>query len=565
MMPTEIPPFIIFYAAALLTAVSRGYLRALILLLAPVLAAAVLLNIEVGENAQSLLQTQLFDYRLSLFRVDKLSLLFGYLFVLVGFVGNLYALHIKDYVQPVTSLIYVGSALGAVFAGDLLSLFLFWEMLAISSVFLIWSRRSANSFATGLRYLITQVLSGVLLLSGALMLAAETGDLAFTAMSLDGLSAWLIFLGFGIKCAFPLVHYWIPDAYPEATPTGTVFLSAFSTKVAVYALARSFSGTDILIDIGAVMIVFPIIYALLENDLRRLLAYLMITQIGIMVIGIGIGTPLALNGTSAHVVIHVIYKSILFMAMGTVLFGTGRIKINELGGLAKTLPLTAGCCIFAVAFLFIGGFIGKALIMQAAIETGHNHLWLLLLASATGVFFASLRVPYYAFFHRQAELQPQQPPVNMSLAMLLAATVCLLLALFPQNFYSWLPYPLDYWPYDFSHILTHTELYCFAILAFIVSLKFGWQPPTETSINLDIDWLFRKPLKQACIGSARLTTKLYAVAIETIDHMWAEPQHILKRLFATNGIFERMPASGIAISVILALFVFMLLGVLTIG
>ena len=165
-------------------------------------------------------------------------------------------------------MLYAGSALGAVFAGDLLTLFLFWEMLALTSVFLIFARRTERAYGAGVRYLVIQVISGVLLLAGALMIYHQSGSLSFGHIGLNGAASVLIFIAFGIKCAFPLLHNWLTDAYPEATPTGTVFLSAFTTKVAVYALARSFAGTEILVYIGATMTCFPIFYAVIENDLR---------------------------------------------------------------------------------------------------------------------------------------------------------------------------------------------------------------------------------------------------------------------------------------------------------
>ena len=289
---TSAAPFLIFFLGAALTAVTRGTLRAIVLLAVPLAGA---LNLyALGEGIH--LEAALFDYRLEIVRVDRLSLLFGHLFHLAAFIAILFSLRLRDTVQHVAGLLYAGSALGATFAGDLITLFVFWELLAITSVVLILARRTERANRVALRYLIIQVLSGVILLSGALVIAHETGSIEFGYIGLDGLGSWLIFLAFGIKCAFPFLHNWLTDAYPEATPTGTVFLSAFTTKVAVYALARAFPGTELLVYIGAAMTMFPIFFAVIENDLRRVLAYSMINQIGFMVCGIGIGTALAVNG-----------------------------------------------------------------------------------------------------------------------------------------------------------------------------------------------------------------------------------------------------------------------------
>ena len=260
-MTTSLAPFLIFLAGGILVAITRGVTRSVILLAIPILGALNLYT--MGEGIYY--QISLLNYELTLVRVDRLSTLFGYLFHLAAFLGVIYSLHVKDTVQDVAGILYAGSALGAVFAGDLLTLFIFWELLALTSVFLILARRTTRSFRAAMRYLIIQVLSGVILLAGVLIHAHQTGSIAFNFIGLDGLASWLIFLAFGIKCGFPFLHNWLTDSYPEATPSGTVFLSAFTTKVAVYSLARAFPGTDLLIYIGAAMTMFPIFFAVIER------------------------------------------------------------------------------------------------------------------------------------------------------------------------------------------------------------------------------------------------------------------------------------------------------------
>lgn len=563
-MLNSLPPFSLFYVAAVLIVMSPGRVRSFILLLTPLLAGLLLINQPLSEQPVNLVELTRFDLSLIPYRIDKLSLLFALLFIFTAFIANLFSLHVKDTSQQVAALIYSGSALGAVFAGDLLSLFLFWEMLAISSVFLIWAKRTDAALAAGFRYLIAQVISGILLLFGALIYYHQHQTLAFNAIELNGLGAWLIFIALAIKCAFPLLHTWLTDAYPEATATGTVFLSAFSTKVAVYALARGFSGTEILVEIGAIMTLFPILYALLENDLRRVLAYLMITQIGIMVVGIGIGTELALNGTAAHVVIHVVYKSLLFMTLGTVLYSTGKSKASELGNLYKTLPKTAALCLFATVFLLFSGFISKSLVMQAAIDSQHPTVWLILLVSAAAVFHTAIKVPYCAFFANKAVISKRMPPKNMLWAMYLATALCLTIAILPNYLYQLLPYPVNYWPYHLNHVITHLELACFAVLAFILLIKMKHYPITFNATYLDVDWLYRKPLKQSALWLYHSIAKLHNKALTGSQLIIQQPHYLFRRLFAMNGIFERMPASGIAISIILGFFALTLLIVLEI-
>ncbi len=334
------PGFILIFGA-LLVPFTSGIIRSILLLTLPVLALTQIYTLGLGSWGHY----EFLGLSIELTRIDPLARIFGTVFCLASFMGMIYALHVKDTIQHFVALIYMGSAIGAVFAGDMVTLFVFWELTAISSVFLIWASRTERAYKAGMRYLIIQVSSGVILLGGIILYYQETGSIAFNYIGLTGLASGLILLAFGIKSAFPFLHNWMQDAYPEATVTGTVILSAFTTKLAIYTLARAFPGTDILIPIGAAMTVFPIFFAVLENDLRRVLAYSLNNQLGYMVVGVGIGTELSINGTAAHAFAHIMYKSLLFMSMGAVLFRTGTIKASELGGLYKSMPVTMVFCI----------------------------------------------------------------------------------------------------------------------------------------------------------------------------------------------------------------------------
>ncbi len=494
MWMTDLPPFVPFFIAALLAFITRGWARNLILLATPVLAGAHLwLDVSPGVVAS----VPMLEYELVLMRADRLSLLFGYLFHIAAFIAAIFSLHVRDTTQTVSSQIYAGSALGAVFAGDLITLFIFWELMAVSSVFLVWARRTERAIRSGMRYLVIQVSSGVLLLAGALLHYDQTGSLAFEFIGLEGISGWLIFLAFGIKCAFPLLHNWLTDAYPEATPTGTVFLSVFTTKVAVYALARGFPGTEILIYIGAVMTCFPIFYAVIENDLRRVLAYSMINQLGFMVCGVGVGTALALNGAVAHAFNDVLFKGLLFMSMGAVLYRAGTINGSDLGGLYKSMPKTASLCIVGAcsisAFPLFSGFVSKSMVMAAMIEQGHDYLWLMLLFASAGVFHhAGIKIPYFAFFAHDSGIRTKEAPLNMLIAMSIAAVLCVFIGSQPQYLYALLPWKVDYWPYNTTHVLSQLQLLFFSALAFIWLNKQGIYPPELHAVNIDAEWLYRK-------------------------------------------------------------------------
>lgn len=496
MWMSELPPFVPFFLAALLALVTRGVLRSTIMLAAPLLGG-LHLWFDVGPNI--LVIYRLLEYDLIVMRTDQLSLVFGYIFHIAAFVLVIYTLHLKDTVQHVSGLIYAGSALGAVFAGDLITLFIFWELLAVSSVFLIWARRDATSARAGMRYLVYQVLSGVILLSGALIHYRYTGSLAFDFIGLENPGGWLILIAFGIKCAFPFLHTWLTDAYPASTTTGAAVLSVFTTKVAVYALARGYPGTEILIYIGAVMTCFPIFYAVLENDLRKVLSYSLINQLGFMVCGIGIGTALALNGAVAHAFSHILYKSLLFMSMGAVLYRVGNIYASDLGGLYKSMPKTTVLCIIGAASIsalpLFSGFVSKSLVMTALLEGGHTIVWLMLLFASAGVLHhAGIKVPFFAFFAHDSGIRTREAPLNMLIAMAIAAALCVFIGTQPQYLYAMLPWQMDYWPYDMTHVLAQLQLLFFAALAFVWMEIKGYAPPELHATNLDVDWFYRKLL-----------------------------------------------------------------------
>ena len=539
-MIEAMPTFYLFLLAALgASLLPKGSMRAALLLLVPVLAALQIWSLPEGN----LYQVELLGQQLELMRVDKLSRVFGLIFCIAAFLGNLYAWHIKDTVQQIAAVLYSGSAIGAVFAGDLVTLFFYWEGTAIASVFLIWARRTEGAYHTGMRYLIIQITSGVILLAGTALLYRETGSIAFEQMTLGSLATWLIFLSFGMKCAFPFLHNWLQDSYPAATITGTVILSAFTTKLAVYALARGFAGTEMLIYIGAVMTLFPIFFAEIENDLRRVLAYSLNNQLGFMVVGIGVGTEMALNGTASHAFAHILYKALLFMSVGAVLLRTGTSKASELGGLCRTMPRTALFCLIGAAsisaFPLFSGFVTKSLIMD---ETANEHypiIWAILVFASAGVLSHSgIKIPYFTFFGHDSGLRPKEAPWNMQLAMGITAFLCIFIGVYPDPLYALLPYDVVYKPYTTNHVIAQLQLLCFALLAFAVLMRSGIHPPEIRAVNLDIDWIYR-----------RLIPKLYRPISKLIGLIWtALSEAALKNLRQFQNLLHRWysPETGMA-------------------
>jgi multicomponent Na+:H+ antiporter subunit D len=503
-MIAEITPALVLILGALLVPLTpQGWIRGAYMLALPALAAVHVLLLPLGEFGR----LELFGLSLTTVRMDELSRPFSYIFLIASVLSVVYSLHLRDATQQVAGLIYAGGALGAVLAGDLVTLLVFWEVIAVASAFLVFARRDEQAYGAGMRYLLMQLGSGLLLLAGLLVHYASTGSLDFGPIGLESPGGPLLMLAFGVKAAFPFLHGWLQDAYPEATVTGTVFLSAFTTKVAIYALARGFAGAEILVPIGAAMTAFPIFYAVIENDLRRVLAYSLINQLGFMVVGVGIGTELALNGAVAHAFADILFKGLLFMTMGAVLFRVGTIKGSELGGLYKSMPWTTGFCIVGAAsisaFPLFSGFVTKSMIISAAMEQDRQLLWLMLLFASAGVFHhAGIKIPYFAFFAHDSGKRCAEAPLNMLIAMGAAAAMCIAIGVLPGPFYSLLPFRVDYHVYSLEHVLTQVQLLFWSALAFAVLMRTGIYPPELRSTNLDVDWLYRRPGRNAARAAA---------------------------------------------------------------
>ena len=489
---TMLPPGALMMIVAAGLVLVPHHARQVVMLLA-IAGSAFSLTAGAGQH----LTVALLGFEMMLYRADHLSLPFAIVFHIAATLNVFYGWHEKRATDHVAGLAYAGAAIAALHAGDLITLFIWWEATAITSVFLILASGTQRARHAAMRYLIIQVASGVLLLAGAAMLFSETGSLAFAAMTLGSTASWLIFIAFGIKAAFPLLNGWLQDAYPEATVVGTVVLSAFTTKLAIYALARGFAGTELLIVIGCLMTAFPVFFAVIENDMRRVLAYSLNNQLGFMVVAIGIGTDLAINGAVAHAFAHIIYKGLLFMSMGAVLYRVGTVKASELGGLYKSMPLTMVFCIIGAmsisAFPLFSGFAAKSLIMSALGYKGLIAAYLVLLAASAGVLHHSgIKIPYFAFFGHDGGHKVKEAPFGMLVAMAGASALCIGIGSFPAFFYQILPYSIDYNPYDASHVLGQMELLIFSILAFTFLMRFGFYPPELKSTVLNTDWLYRR-------------------------------------------------------------------------
>lgn len=492
------PAFIYVFGALLLPLIPIRRLQQLIALLIPVAAMVLLTRMPAGVYWQ----LPFLDYELILGRVDKLSLLFAYVFVIISFIGMVYAIHIDEIGQHVAAYLYVGSTLGVVFAGDLFSLFFFWEIMAASSVFLIWYNKSEKSLKAGFRYALVHLFGGAILLGGIVMQVKSTGSIAFNPFDLSTTAAKFILFGFLINAAVPPLHAWLPDAYPEGTITGSVFMTAFTTKSAVYVLARSFAGTELLVWLGAIMTLYGVFYAVIEKDLRRLLAYHIVSQVGYMVCGVGLGTEMAINGAGAHAFCHILYKAVLFMGMGAVIMMTGRRSILDLKGRAlyRYMPITLtlymiGAFSISAVPLF-NGFVSKTMIVAAA---GHSHrplIELMLHLASVGTFLSvGLKLPWGVWFGKAEGDEDviegvKEPPFNMLLGMGIGAGLCIFTGIYPESLYRLLPYEVEFHPYTAHHVVAGLQLLVLTFAAFWLyrhKLLAG-----HKAISLDTDWFYRK-------------------------------------------------------------------------
>ena len=515
---------------AILIPLLNGSLRAVVLLSLPVMTLAAVWMLPADAS----LQVAFLEYTLEPVRSSVEGRLFATVFSIMAFVGGLYAYRQASTAELTAAYIYAGSAIGVTFAGDLVTLFIFWEIMALGSTVVIWSAGSPSAYRAGMRYLIIHLLGGVILMTGIVAYVFETGSVEFTSMQVDSPGTWLILIGFLVNAGAPPLSAWIADAYPEASPSGMVFLSAFTTKTAVFALLVGFPGADILIPVGLYMVFYGIIYALLENDMRRILAYSIVNQVGFMVAAIGIGTEMALNGAAAHAFAHIIYKALLLMSAGSVLLMTGKRKCTDLGGLFQSMPVTAINGIVGAlaisAFPFTSGFVTKSLETSAAANEGMLIVWLLLLAASAGVFLhAGIKFPWFVFFQKDSGLRPPDPPANLRLAMWLFSFLCIGIGLMPNSLYAILPYPVDYQPYTLDHLVTQFQVLLFAGFAFFVMLK---QMRRTLTISLDFDWFYRKFFKEIV---SEFTSQ------SSVAHQAREQQalallnHLVDRLYRHHG------------------------------
>ena len=539
MTSSFIHPALIMIIGALIIPFVRGPLRKPYLFLVPLLSFAAVASNSSLHGSFGIYQFM--DWQIVFGRIDKLSTVFAFIMALMAIIGTLYGLHVDDAREHMAAWFYVAGSLGTIYCGDYLSLYLFWEMMAFSSVFLIWFRRGKKSMAVGYRYLMIHAAGGVILLLGIMLRYQATGNIVFSLLDIKHpeLYTWMIMIGFALNAAVVPLHSWLPDAYSEASFNGAVFMCAFTTKTAVYTLARACAGMDILVLLGVIMALYGVIYAVMENDIRKLLAWSIVSQVGYMVAGVGIGTEMAINGACAHAVVHILYKSLLFMGTGSVLYMTGKTKFTDLGGLYKKMPgtmvFTIIGCLSISAAPFFAAYISKSMIITAGFESHLNWAAWLLMFGATGTFlYNGLKLPYFLFFGKnncseETWTKAADPTWNMMMAMAAGSVLCVLVGSFPGFLYKILPYPVEYDPYTVYHFAESLQVMGFAALAFYW-LKRYLEP--EAKICIDMEWFYRM--------GGRLFYWLSSHPLQWFDNAWSEAYRVvgLNTLMTTSRFWS---------------------------
>lgn len=539
---TIIHPGLVLILGAAILPLLKGQLRNIILLALPLVTLALVWSIPQSTT----IHVSFLEYELTLLRFHPATLVFATIFSIMAFAGALYAYRQAHIGELSSAFAYAGGAISVTFAGDLITLFVFWEIMALFSASVLFFNGTKASGRAGMRYLFVHLLGGVILMIGIVGHIAETGSIAFEIMKADSFAHYMILAGFLINAGAPPLSAWLPDAYPEASPSGTVFLSAFTTKTAVFVLLVGFAGTWLLIPIGLYMIFYGIIYALLENDMRRILAYSIVNQVGFMVTGIGIGTDMALNGAAAHAFAHIIYKALLLMTAGAVLYQTGKRKCTDLGGLFQSMPITTICAIIGAlaisAFPLTSGFVTKSMISQSSAD-GHMALvWFLLAAASAGVFLhAGVKFPWFVFFQKDSGMRPAEPPMNMRLAMYLFSFLCIALGVYPDPLYAILPYAVEYVPYTAEHVIAQLQLLLFSGLAFFVLLPMMKRTLT---ISLDIDWFYRKLVFNMAKRSQQRIERAFNAIKGFVVQRGQEMLKFTSRHHGSQGILARTWPTG---------------------
>lgn len=491
MMDNFLQPGLILIIAGLLLLVVPDSIRKIVVLSAPVFTGYAVLTSDA----------------------DKLTMIVGIIFSIIAVIAAIYNFNVKDKTELSVESIYAGSSISVVFATHWVGMIIFWEMMAIASWLIVISSRNERATKAGFRYLLVHMLGGNLLLAGIVIKLAQGSTLIECLTGQTDAAYWLILAGVAVNAAIPPLNAWISDAYPESTMGGTVYMASYTTKVGVFCLIKLFAGTELLLYFGVFMAVWGACMALIENDLRRLFSYHIISQLGYMVAALAIGGPSGIDGASAHLFNNILYKGTLFMCAGVIIAATGKRKISELGGLGKKMPVTSAC--FAIAsmaiagFPLLNGFVSKSVVMNTVAESGCHWAELMLMLASIGTLLSiTLKINYCVFWGKtdnSIKVSESDVPLNRKIAMIMGAMGCIITGIFPNIVYSLTPYGTDGHPFTVDHVTQYVQLFAGAIIVFVMYLE---HMMPKDKITLDTDWFYRKPLKALVSCSSVITDSI---------------------------------------------------------
>ncbi|MGF1500290.1 MAG: proton-conducting transporter membrane subunit [Paracoccaceae bacterium] len=551
-----LPPGLILMLAGVAVLALPRPARWLPILAGPLLALAYVLFLQdeaaflcaaEGTGCAARVTLDWLGFTLAPVQVDATATVFGLVFALMALAGGIFAEPSDRPEELAAAYVYAGAALSAVYAGDLITLFVFWEVMAIFSTAVIWMG-GPDARAAGLRYAVVHFLGGVFLMAGIAGTAAAGGSIAVADLGgAGGLLAWLVLISLLMNAGGWPFNAWLADSYPRASVAGTVFLSAFTTKTAIYALIRLFPGEPWLLWIGLATILYGVIYALLASEIRRLVCYALVAQSGFMLVAVGIGTPLALAGATGHAAVCILYSALLFMATGAVVARTDRAEMSELGGLAGAMPRTAAAALlggFAMAAMpGTAAYVSKSLISSAAGYEALFWTWLGLTIGSVGVMLAvGLKLPWGVFFGPERGIRAQDPGPARQAAMGLLATLILGIAVAWDAFYAILPGTADYSPYKAEAMLFQLELLAFAVPAFFLARSLL---PKHPGATLDTDWLWRGGGAAILDRLERLVMRLYGRAAEVSLASVGRFLEKIYRNMGPDGTFARTRPSSV--------------------
>ncbi len=391
--------------------------------------------------------------------IDGLNLLVA---LIVAGIGTLVMIYSFVYMERDTGLdqyytlflLIVAGMMGVALTGDIFNLYVFFEIMCISSYALVAFRRKWQSIEASIKYMIVSSLGTSFILLGIALLYGLVGSLniADLAQKLGQVSPSAVIVplalfvtGLGIKIAVVPLHMWMPDAYQAAPSAVAALFSGATATVGIYAMVRvvytlfgAFAIGIMLAALGLVTMVIGALMALAQRDLKRLLAYSGISQVGYVLLGIGLGTVLGIQGGLFHLFNNAIYKTMLFMIAGAIIYRVGTSNMDQLGGLWKNMPVTA--TLFVVGALAISGvppfngFASKWMIYVAGIEAGQPVFTIIALITSALTLAYFLKALNSIFLGQRPKhlSDVKETPLPMMFPIMLLAVLCVVFGVLPQ-------------------------------------------------------------------------------------------------------------------------------------